>query len=91
MEKHYYVTPYENGCIIERDGEGIISTHKDELVAIRRACDLATEHGGQVFVRRAQTGRCRPYEEPAPASTPEPVHLGWRDRFFQALNPLRFL
>ena len=92
MEKHYYVTPYENGCLIERDGDGPVSIHKNEVDAIRYACDLAAEHGGQVFVRKPQAGRCRPYRKPSTApATPPPEELGWRDRVVRALSPWRLL
>ena len=92
MEKHYYVTPYENGCLIERDGDGPVSIHKDEVRAILRACDLAAEHGGQVFVRKPLAGRCRPSTKPSTApATPRPELLGWRDRVLRALSPWRLL
>jgi hypothetical protein len=87
----YYVTPYENGCIIERDGEGTISIHKEEVTAIRRACDLAAAAGAEVMVRRLQSGRCRPYCEPAPSPAREPEKLGWRERVKWIFNPMRFI
>ena len=54
----YFVTPYDDGCAIERAGEGIISLHPSEWDAVRRACELAARFGGEVLVREPQTGCC---------------------------------
>lgn len=89
--RNYYVTPYENGSIIEREGEGTISVHKEEIVAIRRACELAESNGAQVFVRKAQPGRCRPYCEPPSRPTGGFEKLGWRDRVMRMFDPTRYL
>jgi hypothetical protein len=60
MSKDYYVTPYEDGCAVERDGEGIISVHHTEAEAVREACELSDRNGGgDVLVRSPQAGRCR--------------------------------
>ncbi len=59
MAQGYYVTR-ENGCITEHDSNGKTSVHKEEMIGIRRASDLATTHGGPVFVRDRQAGSCRP-------------------------------
>ena len=57
--KNYYVTPYEDGCRIEREGEGTISVHKTQEEAVRRACELAIAEGrGDVLVRSTQEGCC---------------------------------
>jgi hypothetical protein len=58
IESNYYVTPYDDGCVIEREGEGIISLHDSECVAVRRACELASRTGGDVLVRYRQSGDC---------------------------------
>jgi hypothetical protein len=54
----YFVTPYDDGCAIERAGEGIISLHPSEWDAVRRACELASRSGGDVLVREPQAGCC---------------------------------
>lgn len=54
----YFVTPYDDGCAIERAGEGIISLHPSEWDAVRRACELASRFGGEVLVREPQAGSC---------------------------------
>jgi len=54
----YFITPYDDGCAIERAGEGIISLHPSEWDAVRRACELAARFGGEVLVREPQAGCC---------------------------------
>lgn len=56
----YYVTPYEDGCAIEREGEGTVSLHETEAEAVRAALVLAARDGADVLVRTRREGSSPP-------------------------------